>query len=409
MGDIPRQGRNLGVPVWQAVAALDEVMGRIPRSEAELQARRSTIESSLRGFQARGIDGEALIRYGFAPRIAITVLAQVLFLRLEDVATTVDLRAWRAALNIGEGLVDGFQDNEPNARALEELTSAVVRVQHALTAWIENASMADLLLLAPPSTDDLDGWALLPSASGPVAEAYTWLWQRSVVHELDRWTTASLIAEFRWQDNEIGASFSDEILVGPRPEKSLLAIEVARRLTRPEAVADEGTERLFWQLQDQASEHLQHQRYTEAIALFEFFHRLHPDHHQALNNLGFCQFPVDPELALHTLRAAERKGYRPLAINVYNQACALLALERLPEAFDRLEYYWQHERADDSALPDGVLWARSRGGWVLEHSAVPLTALCMLGEQIAVTLDRPERAARWVERTDLVATGRSAA
>lgn len=406
MDDTPRQGLNLNLPVRQAVVALDEAMGRIPMNADELRARRQTVESVLRALQARGVDGEALVRYGMAPRIAITLLAQVLFLQ-PDEATPLDLRRWREVLRFSEEAAEAFR-NPADDRTLEEMTSVVGRLQRSFTAWIENAPMIDLLLLAPPTSEDLDAYELLPSSSGLVVDAYTWLWQRSVVNELDRWSTESLVNEFRWQEGEVGALFSDELLDGPRPDKGLLAMEVARRLTRPVTATDEAAERLFWQLQDQASEHLSHRRYTEATALFDFFHRLHPDHPRAINNLGFCWLPVDPATALHHLRAAERKGYRPRAINVYNQACALVALDRPSEAFDRLEYYWQHERSEDGPLPDSVLWHYEDGEWTLEHIPLPLQSLCVLGEHIATALGRADRTARWSERGEVGSAERDA-
>lgn len=311
MGDTPKHGVDLRLSVRHAVVALDEAMGRIPRSADDLDARRLTAESVLRALQTRGLDGEALIRYGMASRIAITLLAQVLFLLPEDEATPLDLIRWREVLRFSDELAGRFRQDKPDERTLEDINVMVGRLLRSLTAWIENAPMGDLLVLAPPRIEDLDGYELLPLNSGLVTDAYTWLWQRSVVNELDRWATGSLVNEFRWQDGEVGALFADDLLDGPRPHKNLLAVEVARRLTRPSTAIDEATERLFWQLQDQASEHLAHRRYTEAVALFEFFHRLHPDHQRAINNLGFCRLPLDPAMGLHHLRAAERKGYRP--------------------------------------------------------------------------------------------------
>src|SRR5690606_35111907 len=82
-----------------------------------------------------------------------------------------------------------------------------------------------------------------------------------------------------------------------------------------------------------ARAYLRERRVREAAALFEFVTKEEPKDAAALNNLGFCQIPDNPEVALHNLEKAARLGYRPQAINVYNQICCLMALGRFRAAF----------------------------------------------------------------------------
>lgn len=318
----------------------------------------------------------------------------------EEPAELTDLSRWRQVLHVPRRDIQHATDEEEEA-----IVQAMARIPHALTVWVQNAPFHELLSLVPPTDAEFEAYLLATPPSEETVSAYIWLWQRSVVDGLERWTTASLHLEYLWQNGRRVALFPDEVLAAEGPSSVLLNEQIALRAVEPRQQSDEGAERLFWQLQEQAVDFLMKGKFTEAAALFEFHHRLHPEDARSINNLGFCRLPVDPESALHHLQVAESSGYPSIAMNVYNQCCCLHSLNRSGEALDRAEAYWQRQREPVDA--DGYIWTSTDEGWVLRAEANPEVALAELAAMIAIELGLLSRANKWIERLESFSVSKS--
>jgi hypothetical protein len=182
----------------------------------------------------------------------------------------------------------------------------------------------------------------------------------------------------------------------------MLNEEIAYRAVCGEPAMSNEAEALFWALQDTAVDFLGKHRYEEAAALFEFHWRQYPEDTRAINNLGFCKVPSDPAEALILLQRADAAGFEHKLINVYNQCCCFVALNRSGEALDRAEAYWQRER-DPDGIQSGYIWKEGKKGWSLSsHNGIEV-ALAELAAQIAADIGRTERATRWSERAESAA------
>jgi hypothetical protein len=147
-------------------------------------------------------------------------------------------------------------------------------------------------------------------------------------------------------------------------ERSELEPEIARR-TIHETALSVTTDRLAAQVQTHARSFLLEGRPREAAALFEFVCREQPENADALNNLGFCLIPESPRDALQYLERANRLGYAPQIINIYNRMCCHIAVGRFRVAIREAERYWG-EVGQESGAVAATLWSPgSDGTWVL--------------------------------------------
>jgi hypothetical protein len=361
----------------------------MPVGELEWQGRRNASERVLKALGLLGLDGDNLVRYGMPHRAGLPVILGLL--SSNHTHLLPDLDQWREVLHLPAPHSDG-SDLSDDEFAL--VAQAVAMLPRRLTAWAHNAPIAEIVGLSAPTAEKFDEYLLATPVSEETIGAYVWLYERSTVETLDRWTTKSLHLEHKWQDGRKVAVFPDAAM-SDGPSMELLNGEIARRAVEPRDEEGEEADRLFWQLQEQAVDFLVKNKFTEAATLFEFHHRLYPGDARSLNNMGFCSLPVDPAAALNFLERAEAAGYSPRLINTYNQCCCLRALNRSAEALDRAESYWQRQR---EPVEPGYLWVPVEDGWSLKPDIDPEFAIACLAEAIAIDLGLPDRAARWKER-----------
>lgn len=377
------------------IAALHVMLAKVPSDEAGWKQRAVAIGTATRALSSSGIDAENLVRYGMPSRAALPIFLAVI--ADEEPADFPGLARWRQLLHVPrrETNIEHATDEEAAA-----IVQSIAKVPHTLTIWAQNAPFGKLLTFVPPTDAEFESYLLAIPPAEETISAYTWLWQRSVTDGLDRWTTASLHLEHLWQNGRRVALFPEDVLAAEGPSSVLLNDEIARRAVEPREQLAESADRLFWQLQEQAVDFLGKGKFTEAAALFEFHHRLHPDDPRSINNLGFCRLPMDPESALHHLQRAEAAGYPHTAMNVYNQCCCLHSLNRSGEALDRAEAYWQRQREPMNA--SGFIWAKNEDGWTLRPDANPEEALAELAGSIASELGLDARVAKWRARLEVI-------
>ncbi|HYG96356.1 MAG TPA: NACHT domain-containing protein [Solirubrobacterales bacterium] len=120
----------------------------------------------------------------------------------------------------------------------------------------------------------------------------------------------------------------------------------------------------------------------------------HPNNPNFVNNLGFCQVPVDREAARRTLeRAAELYG-RPFGVNVANRMLIDL-LRGEPERAHKLgeEYYAQGPAERDGA----ILWDIDNPT-VLQRGVNVLDYIVSIGRKAALAMGRDDYYHRWDQR-----------
>jgi hypothetical protein len=387
---------SMGIPhrgVRELIAILDRALAGVPQNQQDSRHRVSTITHARRLLGNYGIDGENLIRYGMSARAAVAVYRAMFSPDDDDLTRIVDTRRWREVLKVPTPSAPLGELEEPE---LDAMSISLQRVPHLLDMWVANAPLADVLRYAPPSDPDWARWTLLTPETIETISAYHWLLQRSITENLDRWSTESLHLEFKWQhDHQVGL-FNTATLSSAGPDTNLLNAEIARRAVAPQLEAQVEQDQLFWQLQETAVDYLVTGKHVEAKTLFEFHLRRNPDDSRTLNNLGFCSFPLGASKALHWLSEAAANGYADVAINVYNQCCCLVELNRAGEALDLAENYWQRQRQPNGMT--GFLWVRSGAIWKLTGDCSAERELVKLSILAAREIGREDRAVRWEGR-----------
>lgn len=383
------------------IDVLETLVARLPESRDEADERLASALLIRDGLALYGLDAESLVRYAMSGHVAVTLITAILIRPMnpsEDEAYPLDVHRWRELLHVPHDAILSGVELQDAESVREALQAQVTRLRPIIVHWVESAPYEDIALLTPPTVEALGAYQLASRPSPDVVAAYTWILQRSTSDELSHWTNASLFHEFRLQEGETNLHFSSAVLEEGGQDPAALNYEIARRAASPDPGSFDNYDPLIWQLQEQAQTFLRQNRHAEASALFEFYFRLHPASLHALNNLAFCKLPVDPGGALHHLQKADRAGYTPRIINVYNQCCCLSMLSREGEALDRAEYYWQREYEADKN--SGVLWNQSVTGWDLYNEQDPKLALANLAQDIAVSIGRSDRALKWQQRAE---------
>ncbi|MFF7291119.1 hypothetical protein ACFY9N_01165 [Microbacterium sp. NPDC008134] len=370
------------------IVALDRALATVPLSTVDVDTRAGIVRSIIRRLADLGLDGESLIRYGMAPRAALPLLVKLVG-SAEDKA--VDLASWRSVLSIPAAALDADPDLA---------TDALITSVHRIDSWVIAAPLSEVLNFTAPSATSLSRYVIDNQSRTTISLPYIWLWLRCTQDDLTRWPTEALHLEYRWQNDLEEAPFPAAVLEHDGPNSTVLNEQIAYRASTSSA-SDEGEDSLFWQLQDTAVSFLSRERYDEASALFEFHSKHHPKDARSLNNLGFCKLPIDPATSLDLLERAESAGYSPLLINVYNQCCCLIRLNRLAEALDRAEFFWQRE-SDPDQIRGGYIWVEQEAGWDLVAHDLIDEALARLMADAARALGRSDRADRWESRAEAI-------
>jgi len=382
-----RLGDADGSDVRVLIIALDRALSTVPLNDVELRTRASVVRSVTQRLQELGVDGESLVRYGMAPRAALPLLAKLVSSATDP---SIDLEGWRAALSIPTTVLDADED---------AATDAVIASIHNIDSWVVTAPFNDVLDLRPPTPAALSDYVLENRDRASLSLPYIWLWLRCTQDDLDRWPTEALHLEYRWRNEMEGSPFPAPALEFDGPASMLLNEEIAFRASTAKNDATFADDSLFWQLQDTAVNFLKGARFEEAAALFDFHSRHHPDDARSLNNLGFCKLPIDPAASLDLLERAKSAGYSPLLINIYNQCCCLIRLNRLADALDRAEYFWQREN-DVEEIRSGYIWVEDDASWRLVAHDMIDVALAQLMAGIAQSLGQQARSRRWSERAE---------
>ena len=279
----------------------------------------------------------------------------------------------------------------------------VSRAERLVATWISTATVDDIIRLTPPN--DL---VIEPAGPGPpqldprVRDQYLWFRDRFSGLPISSWTPRSVELEYSWVKNRIVAPFSVGVMSEVSFDRTELSAAIADRV-----VGAASTWTSWSSLREQVYFHakrlLRSGRNTEAAALFEFFANQDGAEVDSLNDRGFCLIPDDPNETLHYLELAAKRGYRPAAVNIFNQVCCHMALGNYRSALGIADFYWR-ESFKEHLVP-ASLWNRSNQTWTIEDSIDARISLAKLAQQVAELAEDQGRADTWSRRFTAIIEG----
>lgn len=232
-----------------------------------------------------------------------------------------------------------------------------------VTGWLSRTLAEDKLPVlawqAPPP-----GIFCALRVSRQVEEHGLWLWERNTLTDLNDWTTSSLAAE--WRAHEMADHNLSPLVYGERScDHERVANTVLTRMSSAGHNTPRPVTRLHAsELTTRAVELLQAGDYEAASDLFAGLVELRPWDGEALNNLGFCLVPTDPESALLRLQEASLYPHDNVPLNVANRVFVLALLGRRDDALALAEagvsmpvrtqspvrpcFVWRVKEGDDS-------------------------------------------------------------
>jgi tetratricopeptide (TPR) repeat protein len=251
----------------------------------------------------RTVPVEAVLRAAVAPAIADAIV------RLLTAGEAYELPEWQQAYK----------------------ACAATRLQGSYQLWFRDHAAEWLSRLLDSDSTGFLSWlappvALLsniPPPPIPLSDDGQWIWDRFTCHRLDDWQPMSLIAEWKFIRNGshgqldprmMNALVFDPSAIGEVALGHFAGVELPNSPLARDLSAD--------QFVHQASTLLKAGEYERAAEIFSALTVVHPADGDALNNLGFCLLPTDPQGAARVLeRASSFPCTRP-AMNLANRAFA---------------------------------------------------------------------------------------
>lgn len=362
---------------WRTVSLVTAVRALLAHDDRSEGMRRTLmLRSCLEALTSRGIDGDALLRFGFvAELISPLAFRQVVGPVLDQVERD----------QLDEELSRRGVDTEAWGRVLGQVapdTKDPIEFAHALAPlfmWVLVAPADRLISLDAPSDNEAQAALRGKLPPSDLMEQYRWIVDRFSSTHLEDWTEKSLHLEFQYLSGDRAAPCPEHLMDDRSVSPAELNAEIAKRAARPTSDAKPYEAALARQMEHRAAELLSEGRRREAAALFEFVLTQEPNSRVALNNLGFCLLLDDTASALEHLRRARAQGYTPLVINVYNEVFGLHLLGRHSQALSVAEENWPG--VEVGGIVGGVLW-RLRPGADAELAEVAdvraaLVELCL--------------------------------
>ena len=233
-------------------------------------------------------------------------------------------------------------DSEPSVESLSRFFSGILSTT---MNWAMTASWDDLVNWRPPASPPADDAPFMPQRTSDDL----WVAERFTKTYLSDWSVPALRSEWRYLHGQELAPCDPAQMRVREVSANDLAKVMADRLGAEPRPSEEMTNMLV----GPAVNFLKDGRRIEAAALFEAALRHEPHSADALNNLGFCLLPDDPEKALRHLDAAMGTGQANIEVTNANRLLALILLGRWTSACDLAESHL--DRYSDSS-PQGSAW-----------------------------------------------------
>ena len=234
-----------------------------------------------------------------------------------------------------------WHDTEPSVEALSQGFQGILATT---TSWAAAASWDDLVNWRPPSSTPAGDSLIMPPMGDDL-----WVTERFTKTYLSHWSVPSLRREWRYLHGQEPAPCDPNEMRVREVSANDLAMVMADRL----GAEPRPSEALTNMLVEPALTFLREGRRTEAAALFEAALRHSPTNGLALNNLGFCLLPDNPEKALRHLDAAIGTDQTHLELTNANRLLALVLLGRWTSACDLAE---SHLDRFANSSPQQLVW-----------------------------------------------------
>jgi hypothetical protein len=349
------------------VKELRDLVVQRTADEGAADLRREKFDRLDEELRSRGIDVDSLVRFGMGPEIFAIHVAPV-FLRLvlpADVAEEVIGGRGNFKIEITRAKSSNASDD------VEDITSDVIAKAlseaHASMDVMVNQAPVRVLLKIDPEPEAGFMGTRSDSLKEELIDSYRWLVERFSETFLKEWSTESLHLEYRWV-HASGATPCPEDLMSDRVvDNTDLVREIAERAALDDSTKSEGLDsesELTSRMQVYARTLVEHGRYREAAALFEFSLQRHPDDPALLNNIGFCLMLEDPRVAIFHLTEAVKLRYSPLPVAIYNQICCHYMLGEPRLAVRIADNFWPEGFSGNAC--GAVVWVCAETGeWAL--------------------------------------------
>lgn len=214
--------------------------------------------------------------------------------------------------------------------------------------WAATAAWKDLVNWQPPQPSLPTDTPTTPSR----VDDDPWIIERFTKTYIKDWSVPALVSEWQYLHGQLAPPCDPaEMRVREVPVDDLARVMADRLSVDPRP-----REQLTDMLVKPALAFLQDGRNTEAAALFEAALRHDADSADALNNLGFCLLPVDPERSLEYFDAAIDTGRANVELTNANRILALVLLGRRTSAYDLADDHLARSREGNSR-GSAWLWA----------------------------------------------------
>lgn len=334
------------------VGLIEAVETPPPADTSQAIKRMAHIDELIRLVEGRGLNFETQVLPRLRVHIAVAVFTH---LQHGDVNTTTShspepMSSWSSW--VGDNLGVAASDEPPEA--LGERGASVLS---SIMQWAHTVDTQALLNWFPPA----DPPTKESSPSGPPDDDGRWIVARFTTTYLHQWPIQALRKEWLYLHGQHSPPCSPLEMNAREVPEADLAKQMADRLAeQPSAQHDPSSQhdpaQLAHMLVLPAVSFLNEGRRVEASALFEAAVHHNPGDPDALNNLGFCLLPDDPERAHKYLEKAARTGRGDRQLIDTNRILALAVLGRRTSAIDLATTYLQ-QHADSPPRPSATwLW-----------------------------------------------------
>ena len=338
------QDRASGSPErWRLAAILvglsDLVQTLPPADPIKADARRADIEKLINLTRGRGLNFETQVLPSLRIHIGGTVFAHLLvFDNHKDTAAKV------FAFDRTDGWLNLAKRHSEQPNPDRSLFMAV-------SSWALSATTGELFDWNPPVHPSFEA---PPPRIDHIEDDAAWIYERFTITYLDKWSESSLCKEWLYLHGQCSAPCLPlEMSVREIPATDL-ALVMADKLASQDTVPRK-PDQLSDSLVLPAINFLIEGRRMEAAALFEAAVHNDPDSVDALNNLGFCLLPDNPERALRYLEKAAATGHGDVELINVNRLLGLASVGRRTSALD-LAATHLHRYANKGPRPQTWLW-----------------------------------------------------
>ena len=362
--------------LWHASSLLQELARAArshpcDRSGRLIWKREVFATTALGALAARGLDPEALLRFGLGDRIRLGLASWL--------ARVQEPGDGRAAWNHRSEWEDVFSVASEEGTGVGRYLSSAINgaAESYIESWLTEASIEDLLSWRPSA---VTGTQRRPPDK---VEAWKWLVDRFTQTYLHTWSPTSLNLEYAMLRGQAVPPFPLEVLRDRLVPIERVTTAIADRQLGKAAGIDPA---VLGALIEQAVELLQDGQRVAAAALFDAARAFNPDDPVVRNNYAFCILVDRPaEARVFLERALGGRGNNDV-VTLCNLALAAHLLGDQEAALRRTEEAFQ---STHGATSGAYLWERDQDGdWAVGHVRVR-DWLVHLGARVEALLGAP--------------------